>query len=74
MLNQPSHHYRGNNNNKKKHTQKNDMIPKIIRMIQIGQRDTKNPALEQLKFVFQELTIADSLALRGDRIVVPNAF
>ena len=41
-------------------------------MIQVGQRDIKNPALEPFKFVFPELTVVDGLVLRGDRIGVPN--
>ena len=45
---------------------------KIIKMIQVGQRDIKNPALEPFKFVFPELTVVDGLVLRGDRAVVPN--
>ena len=48
------------------------MIQKIIKIIQVGQRGIKNPALEPFKFVFPELKVVDGLVLRGDRIVVPN--
>ena len=41
-------------------------------MIQVGERDIKNPALEPFKFVFPELTVVDGLVLRGNRVVVPN--
>ena len=48
------------------------MMQKIGKMIQVGQRDIKNPALEPFKFVLPELKVVDGLILRGDRIVVPN--
>ena len=48
------------------------MMQKIIKMIQVGQRNIKNPALEPFKFVLPELTVVDSLVLRGGRVVVPN--
>ena len=56
----------------KKHTAESEMMQKIIKMIQVGQRDIKNPAFEPFKFVFPELAVVDGLVLRGDRIVVPN--
>ena len=48
------------------------MMQKIIKMIQIGQRDIEDPALEPFKFVFQELTTVDGSVLRGVRVVVSN--
>ena len=38
-------------------------MQKIIKMIQVGQRDIKNLALEPFRFVFPELTIVDCLVL-----------
>ena len=48
------------------------MMQKIIRIIQVGQRNIKNPALEPFKFVFPKHMVVDGLVLRGDRVVVPN--
>ena len=56
----------------KKRTAESDMMHKIIKMIQVGQRNIKDPALEPFKFVFPKLTVVDGLVLRGERVVVPN--
>ena len=53
-------------------TKADETLQEVIKLVTTGGEWAKNEEINKFKFVKEELSVADGLVLRGDRVVIPK--